>query len=390
MKKLVVVPSDPISAYEAKGTSSWLEEYYNPDKYFDEVYVLSPRENEYRNIYGLNIIPVKSNTDYKSKLKKINPLCVRAYGGYWATDYAVYNKVNGIPVVSSVHDTNLDLIHSSLRFSDKIITMSNVIKNILLKNKYGIAEDIFVLGNRVDLNVFHYKNKSNDELINIRKNFPKGNMILHVGRVSEEKNIKTVIESLKYLEDCYLVHIGQGDFSELQVLVDKLSLRDRVFNISKIENNELINWYNAADVICVPSKREGFGVVFIEAAACKAKIVTSDIAPMNEFLMNDKEMNYLVKDFENPTKVSEAIIELLENNKYNDNTLKFISNKFSKHVVANKEVKQYKSVLDKNREKTHEYIQWKLCFILKKNTDNILKKIFKLFRRIWKRILSYL
>ena len=38
--------------------------------------------------------------------------------------------------------------------------------------------------------------------------------------------------------------------------------------------------------MCVPSRGEGFGIVFIEAAACGSVIVTSDIAPMNEFLTN--------------------------------------------------------------------------------------------------------
>ena len=42
MNKLVVIPSDLISDYEAKGTSTWLEEYYNPKGFFDEFDVLCP------------------------------------------------------------------------------------------------------------------------------------------------------------------------------------------------------------------------------------------------------------------------------------------------------------------------------------------------------------
>lgn len=144
MKKLVVIPSDPIHAYEAKGTSSWLKDYYNPQGYFDKVYVLSPLEKNETEKYGLKIIPVANNTDYKKKLKAINPLCVRSYGGYWATDYAVYNKVKDIPIVSSVHDTNDELIHDSLKFSDFIITMSFIIKNKLFQNKLARKNKIEV------------------------------------------------------------------------------------------------------------------------------------------------------------------------------------------------------------------------------------------------------
>jgi|GEM_PF-4044996 len=386
-KCLVVIPSDPIGAYEAKGTSSWLKDYYNPNGYFDEVYVLSPREMKERNAYGLKIIPVKSNRDYKNKLKKINPICVRAYGGYWATDYANYNRVVGVPVISSIHDTSIDFIHKSLKFSDKYITMSNVIKKILLEKKYANDQEIYVLGNRVDFNVFK---KTNKNVQNIRNNFPLGKMILHVGRISEEKNFETVIQSLNFLNsDFFIVHIGMGDFTALNSIIEKENFKNRVFHIPKVENDELVHWYNAADVVCNPSKREGFGVVFIEAAACKSKIVTSNIAPMNEFLINDHEMNYLVDDYENPQKISEAINKLLCLESSNNDTLNSIKKKYSKEIISNNEILQYKTVNNKNKHKTLRYFFWKLNFF-RKNNLNFSKKIIKLFRRIWKKILSYL
>ena len=391
MRKLVIIPSDPIHAYEEKGTSSWLKDYFNPKGFFDEVYVLSPKEFKRRNIYGLQIIPVSSSREYQKKLREINPICVRSYGGYWATDYAILNKIDEIPVLSSVHDTNPDLIHSSLRFSDKLITMSEVIKKILIKNKYGIEDDIFVLGNRVDLNIFRKIDKSNFEIQKIRDQFPKGRIILHVGRVSKQKNIETVIKSLKFLgEKYFFVHIGKGEFKELEILAKELNVEDRVFNISKIENNELSNWYNAADVVCIPSRWEGFGLVFIEAAACESKIVTSDIAPMNEFLTNDFEMNFLVKEYENPERISEGILELFKNNNTNKNTLKLISTKFSKEIVSDNEIDQYIGVSDKRKHKTIKYYLWKFSFLMKQNKKKYLKLIIKLPKRVWRKILSYL
>ncbi|MDO3695120.1 glycosyltransferase family 4 protein [Wenyingzhuangia sp. chi5] len=390
-KYLVVIPSDPIAAYEAKGTSSWLKDYYNPNGYFDQVYVLSPRENKEREAYGLKIIPVKSNRDYKKKLKKINPVCVRAYGGYWATDYANYNRVFGIPVVSSIHDTNPNLIHDSLKFSDKYITMSNVIKKILLENKYAEEDEVYVLGNRVDLNTF--KKIDADVNINvqsIRSKFPSGKMILHIGRVSEQKNFETVIKSLKFLNpEFFIVHIGIGDFTTINPIVEKENLTSRIFHVSKVENNELAYWYNAANVVCNPSKWEGFGVVFIEAAACKSKIVTSNIAPMNEFLVNDHQMNYLVDDYENPKRISEAIYKLLDAEESNNDTLKIIREKFSKEVISNYEILQYKGIQDKKKYKSVTYFFWKFNFILNRYFNYGLK-IIKIPKRVWKKINSYL
>ena len=173
-KTIVVIPSDRIEDYEKKGTSSWLKDYYNPQQFFKKVYVLSPIEKKERKVYGLEIIPVKSEKDYREKLKKINPLCVRAYGGYWATDYANYNKVNNIPVISSVHDTNSKLIYQSLVFSDLIISMSDVIKDKLI-NELKIKPNIIkVLGNRVDENIFKKIDTDNydDKINRIRTKIP--------------------------------------------------------------------------------------------------------------------------------------------------------------------------------------------------------------------------
>jgi len=44
--RLVVIPSDPLQQYVDKGRGNLLEDYYNPLKFFDEVYVLSPKEKK--------------------------------------------------------------------------------------------------------------------------------------------------------------------------------------------------------------------------------------------------------------------------------------------------------------------------------------------------------
>lgn len=388
MKKLVVIPSDRISEYEAKGTSSWLKDYYNPTGFFDEVYVLSPIEKEYDQKFGLKIIPVNSTKDYKNKLREINPICVRAYGGYWATDYAVFNKIKGIPVVSSVHDKNDALIYNSLKFSDYIISMSSVIKNILLKRKLGTNNNIEILGNRVDSQIFKPIKNSEDSIKEIRKGFPNGKMILHVGRKTHEKNIENVIKSLNFLsEDYFLVQIGKGDFSKYKDLIDNENLNKRVFEIQTIENHELPLWYNAADVVCVPSRSEGFGIVFIEAAACMSKIVTSDIAPMNEFLENDLEMNFLVKNYESPKKISEAIFLACKKNITNKTTLESIIKKYDKTIVDKKEADIYLKMSNLKMSFSLKYFIWKI-----KNDFNtyLIPQLVKLPKRVWKKILSYL
>ena len=67
-----------------------------------------------------------------------------------------------------------------------------------------------------------------------------------------------------------------------------MAMSKRCFWIESVKNSELPVWYSWCDCFCVPSRWEGFGLVFIEAAACGSAIVTSDIAPMTEYFTNDK------------------------------------------------------------------------------------------------------
>ena len=56
--------------------------------------------------------------------------------------------------------------------------------------------------------------------------------------------------------------------------------------------------------MCTPSKWEGFGLVFVEAAACGAKIITSDVPPMNEYFSNGK--------FSSPEEIQIILNELIK------------------------------------------------------------------------------
>ncbi|WP_181858164.1 glycosyltransferase family 4 protein [Polaribacter sp. WD7] len=383
MKRLVVIPSDPISDYEKKGTSSWLEEYFNPNKYFNEVYVLSPLEKVRTQKYGLNIIPVSSNKKYRKLIREINPSCVRAYGGFWATDFANFNYVKGVPVISSVHDTNPQLIHESLSFSDQCIVMSNVLQDFLIKKKLKQQKDIHVLGNRVDTSVFK-KRPRDSKILGF---FPEGKMILHIGRKTHQKNIDNVIKSLKYLpDDYYLILIGLGDTEKYKEIAKKENINERVFWLDSVENNILYKYYSTADVLCVPSRWEGFGMVFIEAASCQTKIVSSNIAPMNEYLLNDGIMNLLIDDYENPKVISEAIIRILNINETNKNTRDYIIKTFDKKIIADKEINIYKSSIDTGNHNSLRFILWKWSYRYNYFIKPVVKKVKKIPKRVWRRI----
>ena len=348
MKKLVFFPSDPIQAYIDKGRNfEFLAEYYNPGKYFNEVICLSPwGEKKDEVIFGIRYIKA-SPYNFKSIIKKIKPDVIRGYGGYCCADWVSFNKVKDIPTVVSVHDTNSELIHDSLAYADAIICMSQAVKDAVITNVPNVTKNIWVMPNRIDTELY---SKKYDSTIfnNLNRRFPGKYHILHIGRKTEQKNLDTVIKALKYLDnDTVTVFVGRGDTEKYKRLAIEEGVISRCYFVDCVKQEELPYWYSWCDCFCTPSRWEGFGYVFIEAAATETAIVTSDIAPMNEYL-KDEVSAFLVKDYEDPKAIAQAVkrclveksISIMKKNARN------VGLRFEKKNIDQQEIEIYKQVME--------------------------------------------
>lgn len=104
------------------------------------------------------------------------------------------------------------------------------------------------------------------------------NLILSVGRLQRRKGFDMVIKSLPGLLEqglnvrYALIGIGE-DWDYLHELTEANGVADRVHFLGHMPPEDLPRWYNACDVFVMPNREidgdtEGFGMVFIEAAAC--------------------------------------------------------------------------------------------------------------------------
>jgi len=311
---LVVVPTDPIDAYERAG-HTFLERYYNPAGFFREVFALSPREHGTRRAYGMTIRRVPAER-FTSALREIRPQVVRAYGGHWPCDLVCKHRLKDVPVVVSVHDPSPEAVHPSVRYADMVICTSEAVRRRVLSMGVS-ASRTRVLPNRVDLSIFQPV-RDEEKLRAVRERFPGGKLILHVGRKSKEKNIETVVKALAHLPKEYVaIFVGGGDAAPYVSLAKAAGVASRCVWITAVPNRELPVWYSMSDCMCTPSLWEGFGIVFIEAAACGAAIVTSDVGAMNEFLRHD-ESACLVREYQNPVALAAAIERVCEDRGYRD------------------------------------------------------------------------
>jgi glycosyltransferase involved in cell wall biosynthesis len=98
--------------------------------------------------------------------------------------------------------------------------------------------------------------------------------VLYVGRLIAEKNVDLLVESLSIanLPNIRCGIIGDGPEREnLEALTRRLYLTERVKFLGFVEN--VYGYMKSAKIFVTPSRREGFGIVVVEANACGTPVL---------------------------------------------------------------------------------------------------------------------
>jgi glycosyltransferase involved in cell wall biosynthesis len=111
--------------------------------------------------------------------------------------------------------------------------------------------------------------------------FPPGRVILTVGRLAANeryKGVDTLIQAVACLRarfrDVSLLIVGDGDDRpRLEALARKAALQESVFFLGALEGNALLSCYRQCHAFAMPSRGEGFGLVFLEAMAAGKAVV---------------------------------------------------------------------------------------------------------------------
>jgi glycosyltransferase involved in cell wall biosynthesis len=73
----------------------------------------------------------------------------------------------------------------------------------------------------------------------------------------------------KHVPEAHYVLVGKGDdHQRVEALTRGFGLTDCVTLAGYVPDSELCDYYNLSDVFAMPSKGEGFGIVYLEAMAC--------------------------------------------------------------------------------------------------------------------------
>tara|TARA_B110000503_G_scaffold23182_1_gene36093 strand:- start:5903 stop:6952 length:1050 start_codon:yes stop_codon:yes gene_type:complete len=229
-------------------------------------------------------------------------------------------SIYGIEIIANL----TPIITKSIMNADKIITISNYTKNLILKKNPNIKSKIFILKSAVNKEKFFIKKK--DLKIENKYILKNKKVILTLARLSteEEKGQHRVLEAmpkiLKAIPNAVYLIVGGGVDERLnKILKQNPKLLKSIIFAGEVTNSDKIKYYNLADVFVMPSKTEGFGIVFIEALACGLPVICSDGYGCREGLLNG-QLGTLVNP-NNTNNISKEIISVLNNSQI-DNVVK--------------------------------------------------------------------
>ncbi len=254
-----------------------------------------------------------------------------------------------------LHGLKKTLKKSSLKKTARVIAVSKANQDLLLKLYPEMKDKITVVPNGIDLESFEREtiHFSSQEKNRTRNNlFLSGTndfVIISIAALHPRKGLKHLIASMKEVTAMHprtrLVIVGEGpEQNNLQRIIKKLHLENNAILIGHQEN--ISKLLKSSDLFVLPSIKEAFGLVLLEAMAANLPIIASNVGGIPEIIHNHKN-GELVKP-ESSKELSAKIIELIENRALAQK-LAFVAHhdvkNFTAKIMAEKTEEVYNMVL---------------------------------------------
>jgi len=211
---------------------------------------------------------------------------------------------------------------SLLKKADLILAVSNFTKNNLINIQNIEASRIKIFHNTIDPNFIVPDTFDKPEYLQQRYGIKKGDTVIYtLSRLSSSEQYKgydQVIKALAMqngsLNNYKYIIAGKGDDKEitrLKQMVNELGLNDNIILSGFVKDSELSDHYKMADIFIMPSRGEGFGIVFLEAMVHGLPVIAGNCDGSVDALKNG-ELGRLVSP-DNIEEVSEAILTEVKN-----------------------------------------------------------------------------
>jgi len=225
---------------------------------------------------------------------------------YWTTAYGI-----------EAWDIKNSALQTALHHADLILAISSYTRDRLIKEQNLDPNKIVILPCQFEPSRFQIAPKPTYllEKYGLRREQP---VILTVARLAEVERYKgydQVLQALpqirQQIPDIHYILVGKGnDETRIKQLITQLGLQDCVTLAGFIPDEQLCDYYNLCDIFAMPSKKEGFGIVYLEALACGKPVLAGNQDGATDALCHGK-LGALVNP-DNVNEITQAIVEILQ------------------------------------------------------------------------------
>lgn len=263
------------------------------------------------------------------------------YAGY------LLKKSFNIPVIVTSHGTDCfryfnpnpeNYLKKTVLGLDQVVTVSNQLK-MTIQDKIPNANIITIYNGTSVLNVA----QSSFNKLNLKAQ----NSIISVGTFLKRKNfditIKVFEKFSKYYPNATLTLVGEGEeYKYLKSLVNELEISNKVFFTGRLPNNEVIQKMIENEIFLMPSEKEGFGIVYLEAMQCGCIPIALNDAGISDLITNG--FNGILLKNTNIDLITNILVQLYKNNQINKIQNECINS--SKNYTWEKNAQEYVNLFE--------------------------------------------
>ena len=232
-------------------------------------------------------------------------------------------KKTGLPYVATAHGTDLMGYQKSSRFrsyadeaamgAKRIITISNDNDALVRELFPGCADRTVFMRNGYDPDRFFPDRVPQDVLMPTFDIMPLKRLVLFTGKFTYFKGVDVLLEAARLYEgerpgEIITVLAGEGELAEQLKKQAKSYMLKNVHFLGYLDISDLRKLYSSADVSIVPSRREPFGLVAVEALACGCPVVATNQGGLPDII--NSKVGSLV-DVDDAFGLSSAILQEL-------------------------------------------------------------------------------
>src|SRR5690606_28399493 len=194
-----------------------------------------------------------------------------------------------------------------------------------------------------------------EEVTRIRERYGHKHLIFSLGRLVEYKGYEYLIRAVAGLDDSFHLLIGgKGPLkASLEAFIRELGVADKVTLLGFVADEEIANYYDAADIFCLSSiwKTEAYAIVQIEAMSFGKPIVSTFISGSGVSWVNKDGVSGLVVEPQNPEVFAQAIKKITVDEVLKQQLSEGSRKRYEKYFTRDKMVEKSLKVYDRLKNK---------------------------------------